>query len=674
MKQSLIGVLVGVLMAVGGLGAQAEPATDARYYDDAKVVRVRTVDGEAMVQRSYEEGNEAAVANLPVFEGDTVVTTEGRVELYLGRGNFLRLDVDTEILLRRAPALRRTDFSVKIVRGGVYLEVGALDNERDIEVQTPDCGLFVLDQGLFRINAIENGQTEVYVHGGSAEVAGESSSRTVRENQKTVWQGGRITERPFYFYASDRDEFDRWQEELGRDSETYRYSSARYLERGYEDYEYELNRSGRWTYQREYGCNVWTPYSVGADWRPYSNGRWVWHPHYGYVWSSYDPWGWVTHHYGRWHWDTYLGWSWVPGYHWSPAWVSWGWDDDYYCWSPLSYWNRPIFIFGHRWDRNYDHHRRGFPHGDRSTVIIRKNELGSANYAKVGLRRETLSSGSAARAITFHGAAPASRFAVNRVSRTDSMGRTVIFKENAVIAPVRGRVQSGTSSLAQSTTTRGTLGRRVFRAQGEGSGKYSGGGEQQQSSAGTVVRRKYSGGSGSRAGWGRGTGGEKSSGTVIRKDEAAADADRPRVRRDDSAKSTGESESAGSKARKKDESTYFSARSGDAGYGYKAGSSSAPVRTSRSSDSLRFRSRDYSGVRENEDRAVWSRSRDRSSDVRTGSSPSGGEARVRSFGSSNRSLGGGTSGHGSSFARSSAGSAARSSSPSSHSTASRKKD
>jgi hypothetical protein len=29
------------------------------------------------------------------------------------------------------------------------------------------------------------------------------------------------------------------------------------------------------------------------------------------------------------------GWLWVPGYDWSPAWVTWGNVDNYYCWAPL---------------------------------------------------------------------------------------------------------------------------------------------------------------------------------------------------------------------------------------------------------------------------------------------------------------------------------------------------
>ena len=135
----------------------------------------------------------------------------------------------------------------------------------------------------------------------------------------------------------------------------------RYLQNGYEDDEYEMSRSGRWSTCPNINSYVWMPYYIGSDWMPYANGRWVWNPFYGYTWASYDTCGWFTHHYGRWQWDSQFGWYWIPGYHWSPAWVSWFWDDSYYGWCPLSWWNRPVVIINNRWDRHYDY-RHGIPH------------------------------------------------------------------------------------------------------------------------------------------------------------------------------------------------------------------------------------------------------------------------------------------------------------------------
>jgi len=46
---------------------------------------------------------------------------------------------------------------------------------------------------------------------------------------------------------------------------------------------------------------------VPAGWAPYTNGRWLWDPVYGYSWVDYAPWGWAPFHYGRWVYNGYWG-------------------------------------------------------------------------------------------------------------------------------------------------------------------------------------------------------------------------------------------------------------------------------------------------------------------------------------------------------------------------------
>ena len=79
---------------------------------------------------------------------------------------------------------------------------------------------------------------------------------------------------------------------------------------------------------------AWRPYRVGADWRPYWDGRWVWTDD-GWYWVSDEPWAWAVYHYGRWFYDDYYGWIWIPGYEWAPAWVEWRYGPDYVGWAPL---------------------------------------------------------------------------------------------------------------------------------------------------------------------------------------------------------------------------------------------------------------------------------------------------------------------------------------------------
>jgi hypothetical protein len=403
-----------------------------KQYDDAKVLRVKYTQGESFVRRSYDEGLEEAAVNLPIFEKDTAGTTDGRLEIYLGRLNYLRLDNDSEVVFDKVPELRKTNLTINVIKGGIYLDIENLDFERDIQVQTADCGVFLLDKGLYRINVSAGGKTEVYVYDGIAEVAGSNYNRNVRENQKIVMFDGRVKERPFYFYSSDTDGFDKWNRDRNNVVGYARYSSSRYLDEGYEDYEYELSRNGRWQYSSTYGTNIWIPYSVGLDWRPYYNGRWVYSPYYGYVWSSYDTWGFFTHHYGRWHWDPILHWYWLPGYHWSPGWVSWFWDDYYYGWCPLSWWNRPVIVYNGRWWRNY-RYWRGIPHHTRSTTIIKKSMLSSSSIRKAALKKGVAGK-IAKNSLAFKGNGPGIRPRHDRVKVINAKGKTVIYKRGGIVS------------------------------------------------------------------------------------------------------------------------------------------------------------------------------------------------------------------------------------------------
>jgi hypothetical protein len=95
----------------------------------------------------------------------------------------------------------------------------------------------------------------------------------------------------------------------------------------------KLSPYGTWIDYPDHGP-VWNP-NLDGDFRPYlTNGHWV-ATTAGWTWASDYRWGWAPFHYGRWLYDNRFGWLWIPGYEWSPAWVTWGSVDDYYCWAPL---------------------------------------------------------------------------------------------------------------------------------------------------------------------------------------------------------------------------------------------------------------------------------------------------------------------------------------------------
>lgn len=101
----------------------------------------------------------------------------------------------------------------------------------------------------------------------------------------------------------------------------------------YQTFYDNLSPYGTWIDYPGYG-HVWNP-RIDGDFRPYAtNGHWA-YSHQGWAWASGYSWGWAPFHYGRWLYDDMYGWLWIPGYDWSPAWVTWGMADNFYCWAPI---------------------------------------------------------------------------------------------------------------------------------------------------------------------------------------------------------------------------------------------------------------------------------------------------------------------------------------------------
>src|SRR5437879_336256 len=104
------------------------------------------------------------------------------------------------------------------------------------------------------------------------------------------------------------DVWDRWN--YARTDALIESTSARYVPPqvyGADD----LDHYGNWRVVPTYG-SIWVPQGVPAGWAPYSTGRWIYDPHYGWTWVDTAPWGWAPYHYGRWvSVDGY--WAWAPG-------------------------------------------------------------------------------------------------------------------------------------------------------------------------------------------------------------------------------------------------------------------------------------------------------------------------------------------------------------------------
>jgi hypothetical protein len=163
--------------------------------------------------------------------------------------------------------------------------------------------------------------------------------------------------------------------------------TARIDERGptasYNTFYTKLDRYGAWRETGDYGY-VWQPREAEAsrNWRPYTNGRWV-YTDAGWTWISNEPFGWATYHYGRWTRLRNIGWVWVPGDEWAPAWVSWRKSNDYVGWAPLppeARFDRRTGI--HNWSDNY------YDIGPDQYAFVPVNEFGAQRIESTVVPRE----------------------------------------------------------------------------------------------------------------------------------------------------------------------------------------------------------------------------------------------------------------------------------------------
>ncbi|HEY7518795.1 MAG TPA: DUF6600 domain-containing protein [Methylomirabilota bacterium] len=252
--------------------------------------RLSYLDGSVSFWRLGAEQWTAAPLNTALAPGDRIHTgRRGTAELQVGSRAFVRAWGDTELTVVDQAA----DYlQLKIEDGHVVVDLRTVEPGGIIHLETPG-GLFTLERpGYYRVDVSRQA----------------TALTTRREGQppKTtrVEAGGAghtVTTPPL-------DAWDRWNQ--ARTDELLHAASARYVPDGTYGVR-DLDDHGDWRVLPTYGA-VWVPRGAPAAWAPYTTGRWLWDPRFGWTWVDTAVWGWAPFHHGRW---VYLDgvWAWAPG-------------------------------------------------------------------------------------------------------------------------------------------------------------------------------------------------------------------------------------------------------------------------------------------------------------------------------------------------------------------------
>ena len=336
------------LAAIAALTVGFEAA--ARAGDEATPPRVSLVEGDVVFWRPGTEAWEAAQLNTPLAPGDRLRSgTDGRFEVQVGRAAFVRGAADTQVTLESRNGESAT---LGMDAGQVTLDVREAVRDTGVTIATPRGSLTVTEPGTYRVETRGSATYFIAHRGGRGRVQPADGANAVElsAGAQVVLHDARVTDAQVAVdNAPALDEWDHWNDD--RTDTMLASASYGYVPRDVYGAD-TLDRYGDWRHEGSYGY-VWIPRTVSPGWVPYSSGRWLWDPYFGWSWVDTAPWGWAPFHYGRW---VYLGsrWGWAPGpvvvapvyspalvvFFGDPGWVG-GFGGSFVSWTALG-WGEPL--------------------------------------------------------------------------------------------------------------------------------------------------------------------------------------------------------------------------------------------------------------------------------------------------------------------------------------------
>jgi hypothetical protein len=293
-------------LVAGVAPARAQDDDDDRIGFERTPPRLSFIDGDASFWRSGAEDWTQARVNTALAAGDELYTDDrANLELQIGPRAFARAGEKTQLGLT---GLEPDFLQLRVTTGHVSLDLRSLKTGQTIELDTPNAAFSVEHSGYYRVEVEGDTTTFTSRRGGRAHVTPATGESTDVSASEQVVVSGTDAPQIESYAAPELDAWDRWN--YARTDDQLDAVSARYVPLGVYGAD-DLDHHGDWRVLPTYGA-VWVPRHVAVGWAPYSTGRWIFDPYYGWTWVDDAPWGWAPYHYGRWvHVSGY--WGWCPG-------------------------------------------------------------------------------------------------------------------------------------------------------------------------------------------------------------------------------------------------------------------------------------------------------------------------------------------------------------------------
>jgi uncharacterized membrane protein YgcG len=265
-----------------------------KFVISAKAGGINAITGQADVHAKGESDWQQLSITDDLEAGDRVRTAnDGRVEILLNPGSYLRVGGDSEVELSNNTL---DNLELRLLRGTAIVEATGADGlELNINISTPHTKLAIVRQGLYRLNVVPNDATELIVRKGRVILS--DSHTKVKGGNKVVFSATNVTVAKLTKEEKKVQEpVDNWSKERAETlAKANRKISDRMLTSAFSSFRdwdpFSRSASGLWFYNRDARCYTFLPFYYGWG-SPYgsSYSTSIYSPYFGFPTGGRRSW------------------------------------------------------------------------------------------------------------------------------------------------------------------------------------------------------------------------------------------------------------------------------------------------------------------------------------------------------------------------------------------------
>ena len=261
----ILAVIATLFIPANGFAQAPIPARD-RFVISARAGGVNAVTGRATVRTHGKTEWELLTIKEDLQTGDSVKTgSDGRVEMLLNPGSFLRLGENSEFELADSSL---ENLEIRLLRGTAIVEATGADHSRlQINISTPHTKIAIVRRGLYRLNVVPGDNTELIVRKGRVML----DKTKIGGGNKVVFSNDNFLVAKLQKADKKKvDSFDTWSEErsdtVAEANRKIRRREVSALMASARDRWFNTflsPTSGFWYFSPRYGCYTFIPYYGG---------------------------------------------------------------------------------------------------------------------------------------------------------------------------------------------------------------------------------------------------------------------------------------------------------------------------------------------------------------------------------------------------------------------------